>query len=96
VELRNLIKEGGKMFLTGYPNFHLFPFSPFFFPIGFFCVLFATLLIIRIIYFRRYGRSCCYGRFDGRLEAEEILKRRFINHEISEDEYLKMKEVLKK
>jgi uncharacterized membrane protein len=53
-------------------------------------------LIIRIIYFRRYGRSCCYGRFDGRLEAEEILKRRFINHEISEDEYLKMKEVLKK
>lgn len=39
---------------------------------------------------------CHYGRFDSQLDAEEILKRRYINHEISEDEYLKMKEVLRK
>lgn len=73
-----------------------FPYIPFVFPIGFFIVLFVVFGFFRILHFRRYGRGCYYGHFDGRLPAEEILKRRFINQEISEEQYLKMKEVLKK
>jgi uncharacterized membrane protein len=75
---------------------HGYPYIPFLFPIGFFCVVFTVFLIFRIMAFRRFGYGCHYGRFDSRLEAEEILKRRYINHEISEEEYLRMKEVLKK
>ncbi|MBA4541518.1 hypothetical protein H1164_01170 [Thermoactinomyces daqus] len=81
------------MVLAANHDFHFFPLI---FPFGFFCIVFATFLIFRIISFRRYGRCYCYNRFDGRLEAEEILKRRLINHEISEEEYLKLKEILRK
>ncbi|MFC7442015.1 hypothetical protein [Laceyella putida] len=81
------------MFLTGNPYVHQIPF---FFPLGFFFMLMAVFVIFRIICFRRCGRGCHYGRLDSQLTAEEILKRRFINHEIGEDEYLKMKEILKK
>lgn len=80
------------MFLTAYHNFHHIPF---FFPVAFFCLVIATIVIVRIVT-RRYGHSCGHHQDNRYLDAEEILKRRYINHEINEEEYLKMKEVLKK
>lgn len=86
-------QRGDLMFLTVHPATHA-PFFPFFiFPIVFFCLLITAILIFRFMN-RRYG---CRSHSAGvHLEAEEILKLRLINHEISEEEYLKMKELLKK
>lgn len=69
-----------------------------FFPFGlFFLIPLLVFLVIRIILFRRYG-AWCYGpgRFGGRYEAESLLMQRLVRGEIGEEEYIRLREVLKK
>ncbi|TCP29969.1 hypothetical protein EV207_10763 [Scopulibacillus darangshiensis] len=65
---------------------------PFFPPIGFFfIILFIGLVISNIMLWRRRGRAC--RRYNGNT-AEFMLKKRLVNGEIDEEEYLRLKNVL--
>jgi uncharacterized membrane protein len=69
-----------------------------FFPFGLlFIIPLFVLLIIRITMFRRHGAWCCGpGRFHGNHEAEVILMRRLACGEIGEEEYERLREIIKK
>ncbi len=78
-----------------------------FHPFGFIILaLIITLLVFKIIAYRRHG-GWHYGgynggytghhhRFDGKAEAEAILMRRFASGEIDETEFTRLKEFLNK
>ncbi|MFY4776185.1 hypothetical protein [Metabacillus sp. RGM 3146] len=69
-----------------------------FFPFGlFFLIPLFVFLAIRIILFRRYG-SWCFGpgHYQGRYDAETILMQRLARGEISEEEYLRLREIMQK
>ena len=53
------------------------------------------LLIGVVVYFLVINRNNSSYKFTNRRSPEEILKERFVNGEIDEETYLKMKEVLK-
>lgn len=88
----------------GYP--HGFSFFPFvFFPIGFFIFVVLCLIVIRLVFFRRFRRfgGTCGGPMYGPMyepwskqgDAEAILKRRLANGDITEEEYKHLRETLK-
>jgi uncharacterized membrane protein len=65
------------------------------FPIfGIFFMLMFIGFIVRMIAFRRYGR-CCHHGFQYEDEAFAILRRRLVNGEIGDEEYQRLKAVLK-
>ncbi|WP_054969485.1 SHOCT domain-containing protein [Alicyclobacillus ferrooxydans] len=82
---------------AAHPGFWFFPFIPLVW-ILFFALCFVG---VRLILFRKYGRhpgGRCGGydrSWQGGEEPEEILKRRFANGELTEEEYKKAKDVLK-
>ncbi len=65
-------------------------------------LLFGVLLITRIFMFRRCWHMGMghYGGYGGpwgdRFEAEAVLRRRLANGEISEDEYKRLLDILRK
>jgi len=66
-------------------------FHPFF---GFlFFILVFGFFFLRFFMWRRYRFSRC---FHGREDAFSLLQKRLVNGEINEEEYLRLKEVLKK
>lgn len=82
---------------AAHPGFWFFPFIPLVW-ILFFALCFV---LVRLIFFRKYGRyyglmGGAYGRhWHSGEDPEEILKRRFANGELTEEEYKKAKDVLK-
>jgi uncharacterized membrane protein len=71
---------------------HAWGFFPFPF---FFLALFIVFVVFRIAMFRRGGRMCRRGQ-SGQFEAEALLKKRLVNGEIGEEEYLRLKAILSK
>ncbi len=75
----------------GHPGFVFNPFC------GIFFVLLIAFIVTRIFFIRRCGGwSRGYGWYDGRQDAEAILRRRLANGDITEEEYQKMKDILSK
>ncbi|MFC5530413.1 hypothetical protein [Cohnella yongneupensis] len=75
------------------------------FPIVFFSLL-IVFLIVRIVMFRRYGRSCGFGPYagyrngwakmsEGNFDAELILKKRLASGEIGVEEYKQLLELIR-
>ena len=54
------------------------------------------LLVGVVVYFLVVNRNGSNFRFPGRRTPEDILKERFVNGEIDEETYLRMKETLKR
>ena len=65
-------------------------FGPWCFGFIFFFIFLS--FILRVVAFRRFG-GCRRGWYD---EAEVLLRKRLVNGEISEEEYQRLKDTLKK
>ena len=65
-----------------------FPFPWFF--LGFLVIA----LLFRFVLFRRGGYGCG-GRWDRGLDAESVLKRRLASGQITEEEYRRLREVIR-
>lgn len=91
--IAELNKEGSIMWWGYHHGF--FPW--FFFPFGFLMFFFLCFFVIRVILFRRFRRTGagCWGSSDGRLSAEDILKRRLARGEVTEEEFQRIKDKLK-
>jgi uncharacterized membrane protein len=79
--------EGGEVFMWwGHHGFNPF------FPIFFFMMFFGFFFFLRFFIWRRSNGGCFHNGQDALL----LLKTRLVNGEIGEEEYLRLKEVLKK
>ncbi|PGV52212.1 hypothetical protein COD92_10840 [Bacillus sp. AFS037270] len=78
--------KGRNVMFWGYHSFHPI------FGILFF-ILLLSFFFLRFFMWRRYSYQGCFG---GREDAFSILQKRLVNGEINEEEYLRLKEVLKK
>jgi uncharacterized membrane protein len=63
-----------------------------FFGILFFILIIGIFFSLRFLMWRRFHGSCFHNGED----ALSLLKKRLVNGEINEEEYLRIKEVLKK
>jgi uncharacterized membrane protein len=59
---------------------------------GFIFFFIFLFIILRVVAFRRFG-GCHRGWYD---EAEVLLRKRLVNGEITEEEYQRLKDALKK
>jgi putative membrane protein len=67
-----------------------------FFPFAPIVAILVISLIIRLVMFRRHGWHGGCGGPGARFEAESLLRTRLVKGEINEEEYLRLKAILKK
>lgn len=66
------------------------------FPFSFFFLFFVVAVGIRLLFFRRFWGGCGWGRGYGFESHEEVLRRRLAAGEITEEEYQRLRDILRR